>query len=73
MAANLLLAPSTALTAHTGSLVSPTRKVTSQSSGMDARNRMSSDSPALFSNIEVSAYSSSGSMLTPSAAISYCP
>ena len=38
---DLLLAARTALTAHTGSLVSPTRKVISHSSGIEARNRMS--------------------------------
>lgn len=40
------------LTAQTGSRVSPTRKVTSHSSGMDARNFMSSASPVLFSNVD---------------------
>ena len=39
--ARLLLAAKTALTAQTGSLVSPTKKVMSQSSGMEARNLMS--------------------------------
>ena len=47
----LLRAARTAFTAHTGSLVSPTRKVTSQSSGMLARNFMSSARPLLFSNV----------------------
>lgn len=42
------------LTAHTGSLVSPTKNVTSQSSGMEARNFMSSARPVLFSNIDMS-------------------
>ena len=37
----LLLAAITAFTAQTGSLVSPTRKVTSQSSGILAKNPMS--------------------------------
>ena len=37
----LLLAARTALTAHTGSLVSPTKKVMSHSSGIEARNLMS--------------------------------
>lgn len=40
------------LTAQTGSRVSPTRKVTSQSSGMEARNFISSANPVLFSNVE---------------------
>lgn len=44
------LAPT--LTAQTGSRVSPTRKVTSHSSGMEARNFMSSASPVLFSNVD---------------------
>ena len=43
---DLLRAARTALTAHTGSRVSPTRKVMSHSSGMEARNRMSSARPA---------------------------
>jgi hypothetical protein len=47
----LLRAARTAFTAHTGSLVSPTRKVTSQSSGMLARNFMSSARPDLFSKV----------------------
>ena len=41
----LLLAASTALTAQTGSLVSPTRKVMSQSSGRWARKPRSLHSP----------------------------
>jgi hypothetical protein len=43
---HLLLAASTALTAQTGSRVSPTKKVTSHNSGIDAKKRMSSDKPA---------------------------
>lgn len=46
-----LRAANTAFTAHTGSLVSPTKKVTSQSSGIDAKNFMSSAKPDLFSNV----------------------
>uniref|UniRef100_A0A182J450 Uncharacterized protein n=1 Tax=Anopheles atroparvus TaxID=41427 RepID=A0A182J450_ANOAO len=45
-------AASTAFTAHTGSRVSPTRNVTSHSSGIEARNFMSSARPDLFSNVE---------------------
>ena len=41
MVSRLLLAARTAFTAQTGSLVSPTRKVMSQSSGIEARNLMS--------------------------------
>lgn len=42
------------LTAHTGSLVSPTRNVTSHNSGIDAKNFISSASPVLFSNVDKS-------------------
>lgn len=42
------------LTAQTGSRVSPTRNVTSQSSGIEARNFMSSARPVLFSNMDMS-------------------
>lgn len=59
MRADLLRAARTAFTAHTGSLVSPTRKVTSHSSGMDARNFMSSARPVLFSKVEKSGSSDS--------------
>ncbi len=48
------------LTAQTGSLVSPTRKVTSHNSGIEAKNFMSSASPVLFSNVDRSG-STSGS------------
>lgn len=41
-------------TAHTGSLVSPTRNVTSHNSGIDAKNFMSSASPVLFSKVDKS-------------------
>lgn len=49
------------LTAQTGSRVSPTRKVTSHSSGMEARNFMSSARPVLFSNVDQSTSLTSGS------------
>lgn len=42
------------LTAHTGSLVLPTKNVMSHSSGIEAKNFMSSPRPALFSNIDQS-------------------
>jgi hypothetical protein len=51
-------------TAHTGSRVSPIRKVTSQSSGMDAKNLRSSASPDLFSKMEKSG--SSAAAIGPS-------
>lgn len=41
-------------TAHTGSLVSPTKNVTSHNSGIDARNFMSSAKPVLFSKVDKS-------------------
>lgn len=41
-------------TAQTGSRVSPTKNVTSHSSGMEARNFISSARPVLFSNIDMS-------------------
>ncbi len=53
----LLLAAKIARTPHTGSLVSPTRNVTSQSSGIEAKNLRSSAKPDLFSN-NVRSYSS---------------
>ena len=47
----LLRAAKTALTAQTGSLVSPTKNVTSHSSGIEAKNLMSSDNPSMFSKM----------------------
>lgn len=41
-------------TAQTGSRVSPTKNVTSHSSGIDARNFISSARPVLFSNMDMS-------------------
>lgn len=61
---HLLRAARTALTAHTGSLVSPTRKVTSHSSGIDARNFMSSARPVLFSNVDKSGSSTRSTAIT---------
>lgn len=49
-----MLHPTLTLTAQTGSRVSPTKKVTSHSSGIEARNFMSSARPDLFSNIDMS-------------------
>lgn len=46
----LLRAARMARTPHTGSLVSPTKNVTSHSSGMEAKNFKSSAKPDLFSN-----------------------
>jgi hypothetical protein len=60
---HLLLAAKTALTAQTGSLVSPTKNVTSHSSGIDARNFMSSARPDLFSNVLRSGSSLSASAI----------
>lgn len=40
------------LTAQTGSRVSPTRNVTSHSSGIDAKNFISSARPVLFSKVD---------------------
>ena len=65
------LAQRTALTAQTGSLVSPTRKVTSHNSGMEAKNLISSARPDLFSNMLVSSSGSSkpGGKITSGVAI----
>lgn len=57
------------LTAHTGSRVSPTKKVTSHSSGMDAKNFKSSANPVLFSNIVKSGSSASGPSLVKTSGI----
>lgn len=46
----LLRAARIARTPHTGSLVSPTRNVTSHNSGIEAKNFRSSAKPDLFSN-----------------------
>lgn len=60
---HLLLAAKTALTAQTGSLVSPTKNVTSHSSGIDAKNFMSSARPDLFSKVLRSGSSLSASAM----------
>ncbi|KAE9535071.1 hypothetical protein AGLY_008363 [Aphis glycines] len=62
MVRSLLSIAKTAFTAHTGSLVSPTKKVTSHNSGILARNAISSARPFLFSNTLWSSSSSVDSM-----------
>lgn len=61
------------LTAQTGSRVSPTKKVTSHNSGIDAKNFKSSANPVLFSNIVKSGSSAAnGPSLVKTSGIMLC-
>ena len=65
------LAHRTAFTAQTGSLVSPTKNVTSHNSGMEARNLMSSANPDLFSKMLESSNVSVGKTTSGAAIFGY--